>query len=396
MGSHNILISGEDDPRLGLGGGSSTQIDVDGNLDLIKKALEQESQTSTSTPPPTPDNNFAPIEGGGEEVEEIVRLITEVTNNDTAPIDPTANLDQQLAISQLQFDTEQDNIQSRLDQVLALSQSQFEQQQAGVTDRFNVLQRATSPFLETGTRGVESLNELAQNPNLISQTPGFQFRFQQGQQATENAAASRGAGLGGNVLLALQQQGQGLASEELQNEFTRRLQTTAVGLSGLESLGLAQGRAGTEATAGFSNLSGATQGAFQDAGNQANNAFNNLNSTTNRAFNNLTNSQINQSRIDADFRLRQLDIDAARRLGNQNDRTNTTLGIIDLIGTFLGSGSGQGLAKEFFSGNNQNNGGSFNTTISRNQQGVPGGSTTPNLPFQQQKSSPFTTGFVPR
>lgn len=54
--------------------------------------------------------------------------------------------------------------------------------------------------------------------------PGYQFRFQQGQEAVENSAAAKGSLLGGNTLRALNEYGQGFASNEFGNVNQRRQQ----------------------------------------------------------------------------------------------------------------------------------------------------------------------------
>jgi hypothetical protein len=53
--------------------------------------------------------------------------------------------------------------------------------------------------------------------------PSYQFRLQQGQQAVERSAAAKGLLGSGNVLQELTQYGQGMASTEYQNQFTRLL-----------------------------------------------------------------------------------------------------------------------------------------------------------------------------
>ena len=48
----------------------------------------------------------------------------------------------------------------------------------------------------------------------LAQDPGYQFRLQEGQRQVERAASARGLNVSGNVLAALQERGQGLASQE--------------------------------------------------------------------------------------------------------------------------------------------------------------------------------------
>lgn len=66
--------------------------------------------------------------------------------------------------------------------------------------------------------------------------PSYQFRLQQGQQALERSAFSKGMGLSGNLGQALVDYGQGAASQEYQSAFnryatTRQMQDTERGIS---------------------------------------------------------------------------------------------------------------------------------------------------------------------
>lgn len=65
------------------------------------------------------------------------------------------------------------------------------------------------------------LNGLMQDPNSVTQTPGYQFRFNQGMESVQRSAAAAGLRGSGNVLVELMKQGQGMASQEYQAEWTR-------------------------------------------------------------------------------------------------------------------------------------------------------------------------------
>ena len=65
------------------------------------------------------------------------------------------------------------------------------------------------------------LVQLMNNPDSISDTNAYRFRFNQGQQALERSAASKGMLNSGNTLAALADYGQGAASQEYGNEFNR-------------------------------------------------------------------------------------------------------------------------------------------------------------------------------
>ncbi|MDT7514549.1 hypothetical protein [Rhodoferax mekongensis] len=57
--------------------------------------------------------------------------------------------------------------------------------------------------------------------SFTSDDPSYAFRFNEGQKAVDNGAASRGMSLSGGALKALQKYGQGMASTEFQNSFNR-------------------------------------------------------------------------------------------------------------------------------------------------------------------------------
>lgn len=67
----------------------------------------------------------------------------------------------------------------------------------------------------------ERLVQLMNNPDSISDTNAYRFRFNQGQQALERSAAARGMLNSGNTLAALADYGQGAASQEYGDEFNR-------------------------------------------------------------------------------------------------------------------------------------------------------------------------------
>lgn len=95
--------------------------------------------------------------------------------------------------------------------------------QAAGTNALSQLQRVlgigpggqgpTNPILQMlgiGTNGQPTGGGI--DPSTFQSSPGYQYQFQQGQDAAVNAA-SRGGGLGGNALKALQANGQGLANQ---------------------------------------------------------------------------------------------------------------------------------------------------------------------------------------
>lgn len=91
------------------------------------------------------------------------------------------------------------------------------------------------PFTTAGTTAVNQLAAMTQpggaatqnfnyQPFNYSADPGYGFRFDQGMKALNATAAARGGMLSGNALVAAQDYGQGLGSQEYQNSFNRYLQ----------------------------------------------------------------------------------------------------------------------------------------------------------------------------
>lgn len=91
-----------------------------------------------------------------------------------------------------------------------------------------------APYQQAGAQGLEALRagtlggdfqtdvpQFQYDPFEFEADPGYQFRMQQGLQGVERGAAARGGALGGGTMKALQQYGQGLASQEYGQEFDR-------------------------------------------------------------------------------------------------------------------------------------------------------------------------------
>ena len=63
------------------------------------------------------------------------------------------------------------------------------------------------------------LSNLITNPNSVTQTPGYQFRFGQGLQGLQAQQAAQGRLVSGGALLQGQQYGQNLASQTYQQQL---------------------------------------------------------------------------------------------------------------------------------------------------------------------------------
>lgn len=144
----------------------------------------------------------------------------------------------------------------------------------GSTDYLAQIQQYLNPQASSAAGGAASgtqtsnpyeqrLQQLVNDPNSISDSNAYKFRFNQGQQALERGAAAKGMLGSGNTLAALAQYGQGLASDEYGNEVSRlgalsgQRDQYNLGLKGLANseYGL---RAGTDQNRGSLALSALT------------------------------------------------------------------------------------------------------------------------------------------
>jgi len=125
--------------------------------------------------------------------------------------------------------------------------------------QFNTIQEQGAPYRAAG---VTALNDITgMKPYLTKQftpedfaagiDPGYAFRQQQGQEATNRMANTAGGLIGGNALQGLQNYSQGLASQEYGNAFNR-FQSQRIGiyntLAGIAGIG--QNAYNTSANAG--------------------------------------------------------------------------------------------------------------------------------------------------
>ena len=124
--------------------------------------------------------------------------------------------------------------------------------QAQLQANYQQLAPQYDPYLQTGATGLNKLNASADaltSPFSVSQmmsgfAPGYDFRLQQGQGATNMANNATGGLIGGNALKGLQDYTQNFASNEFNNAFTQNqtqqgnIYNRLVGLAGIGQTGL--------------------------------------------------------------------------------------------------------------------------------------------------------------
>lgn len=178
----------------------------------------------------------------------------------------------------------------------AASQQVAEQQQALALQKqiFGENQANVQPYVNSGANALTSLNNLLGlgpngnpvtanpilqmlgigtngqntgiNPSTFTGSPGYQYELQQGQNAVTNAA-TRGPG-GGNALLALQKNGQGLANQnwnQYLSNSSNAWQQLLSNISGQSQQGLNATGVLTGAGQAFANAAGGNLSAIGNA-----------------------------------------------------------------------------------------------------------------------------------
>ena len=120
------------------------------------------------------------------------------------------------------------------------------------------------PYEEAGRSGLNLLQQyLTGDPstvqNRLEQSPGYQFRLNQGQNSIQNLLASRGGLKSGAAMKALEEYAQGTASQEFGNQVGYLQGLTEIGRTAALSMSNAEMNAGT-------NMASASQQGFLGAG----------------------------------------------------------------------------------------------------------------------------------
>lgn len=128
-----------------------------------------------------------------------------------------------------------------------------------------------APWRETGARQLGLAEAMLQPGYDYTASPGYQFRFNEGQRAIQGSAAARGSMLSGGTLKDLMKYGEGLAAADFGDSFNRRAglagvgqtATTATGQFGANAannIGQAFGNIGQAKASGYAGVNNAVQG----------------------------------------------------------------------------------------------------------------------------------------
>lgn len=113
-----------------------------------------------------------------------------------------------------------------------------------------------APWREAGGKAIGSLSDMLQPGYNYTESPGYQFRFGEGQRAVESSAAARGMSMSGGTLKDLTRFGQGVAADDYNDQFQRTATVAGMGQQGVNAtaqLGAAASQYGGNAAMGAGN-----------------------------------------------------------------------------------------------------------------------------------------------
>lgn len=142
--------------------------------------------------------------------------------------------------------------------------------------QFDILQGNIQPYLEGGRFGLNRLMGLLENPDSIQDSAAYRWRFDQGMKGLDRSAAARGGLFSGGHTTDLVNYGQGMASQEYDNQYNRLYNLATMGQNAAVGAG-SLGQQNANAISGLYGQIGQAQAG--SAINQANawgNAFQGL------------------------------------------------------------------------------------------------------------------------
>ncbi len=107
-----------------------------------------------------------------------------------------------------------------------------------------------APYRAAGSEAIGSLSAMLRPDYDHTTSPGYQFRFGEGQRAVEGSAASKGMLMSGGTLKDLIRFGQGTAADDFNDQFKR----TASVAQGGQQVNTTLGSLGAAASQNIGNL----------------------------------------------------------------------------------------------------------------------------------------------
>jgi hypothetical protein len=117
-------------------------------------------------------------------------------------------------------------------QVASTEQATAEQRR-----QFDLSRADFAPWQQAGASAIGSLSDMLKPGYDHTTSPGYQFRFNEGQRAVDSSGAARGQLMSGGTLKDLARFGQGIAADDFNQQFNRTASVAAGGQQANTTLG---------------------------------------------------------------------------------------------------------------------------------------------------------------
>lgn len=118
--------------------------------------------------------------------------------------------------------------------------AQAQSAQAAIDEQrrqFDLTRSDTAPWRTAGAAAIGQLSDMLKPGYDYTASPGYDWRFAQGQRAVDSSAAAKGLDMSGGTLKDLTRFGQGLAASDYTDQFNRVASVAQGGQQVNESLG---------------------------------------------------------------------------------------------------------------------------------------------------------------
>jgi hypothetical protein len=103
--------------------------------------------------------------------------------------------------------------------------------------QFDLTRADMAPWQQAGSQAIGSLAAMLQPGYDHTTSPGYQFRFNEGQRAVDSSGAARGQLMSGGTLKDLARFGQGIAADDFNQQFNRTASVAQGGAQANTTLG---------------------------------------------------------------------------------------------------------------------------------------------------------------
>lgn len=145
--------------------------------------------------------------------------------------------------------------------------------------QYDLTRSDLAPWREAGGAAINAGAAMLQPGYDYKSSPGYQFRFNEGQRAVESGGAAKGMLMSGGTLKDLARFGDGLASNDFNDQFNRQMAIAGGGQQAATSLGAigsaTAGRIGDTLT----GIGNARASGYMGAANSWINGINNVGSS---------------------------------------------------------------------------------------------------------------------